>query len=171
MPGSRCHCGEAGDTRDIKSGESPAVLALGAGRSPAARAAMEPLSSGQHLVPAQGTEGMGRHRETHTDTDGQRDGMLCLPSQGQRYGTPRWVPWQGPPWRARQRWAAVPLDSTHPLGIPGSPLPCTHTHPSKSTPYTGYFPRMQEGKVGRDSPAWHSQFGVQPAPTIPRLIP
>lgn len=87
MPGSRCHCGEAGDTRDIKSGGSPAVLALGAGRSPATRAAMDPLPVGSTLCQPRARREWGdTHRHGWT---GGWDALLAIP------GTKVWDPEMG----------------------------------------------------------------------------
>lgn len=145
------------------------MLALGAGRSPATRVAVEPLSSGQHLVPAQGTEGMGRHRETHTDMDGQGDGMLRLPSQGQRYGTPRWLPWHpckdhsGEPDRdgLQSPWTA-PI----PWEYQGPPSPASILTPSSplSTLGTSHGCR-RERWGGTAQPGTHSSVSSQHLPS------
>lgn len=86
----------------------------------------EPLAAGSTLCQPRPWREWG-----HTDTDGQMEGMLCLPSQGHgTHGTPARTTLE-----SRHRWAAVPLDSAHSLGTAGSPLPCTRspTAPSKST--------------------------------------
>lgn len=67
-------------------------------------------------------------------TDWQTDRMLRSPSQGGGsgrgtgpcggcHGILTGTVLRGPPWRAGWRWAAVPLGSTHSLGIARSSLP------------------------------------------------
>lgn len=157
MPGSCCHRGEAGDTRDIKSGGSPAVLALGAGRGLAARVTVQPLPASSTLCQPRAWREWG-----DTDTDGQMDGMLCLPFQGQRdeyHGTSART-------MLESQTPSVPLDSTHSVGTPGSPLPCTHSHSALPTPGTSYGCR-RERWGGTAQPGTHSSVS---SPHLPSHI-
>lgn len=158
MPGSCCHRGEAGDTRDIKSGGSPAVLALGAGRGLAARVTVQPLPASSTLSQPRAWREWG-----DTDTDGQTDGMLCLPFQGQRdeyHGTSART-------MLESQTPSVPLDSTHSVGTPGSPLPCTHSHSALPTPGTSHGCR-REWWGGTAQPGTHSSVS---SPHLPSHIP
>lgn len=151
------------------------MLALGAGRSPAAWAAMEPLPAGSTLCQPRARREWGdTHRHGWT---GGWDAPLAIP------GTKVWdpemgamAPLQGPPWRARQRWAAVPLDSTHPLGIPGSPLPCTHTHAAPLQVHSLHWvlPMDAGGKGGEGQPSLALTVRCPASthhPTSPTLMP
>lgn len=125
----------------------------------------EPLPAGSTLCQPRAWRERG---ETQTRMDRRRGCCACHPRdrgmgpRGECHGSPARTTLE-----SQTQKGCSPLDSTHAVGIPGSPSssPILALHPSKLTPYTGYFPGHRRGRWGGTAqPGTHSSVSSQHLP-------